>query len=464
MSDEATPAPTTPTPTEGSARPAPNYAARRMLVTTVGIMAVVAFAVVGWTTIRSDDDASTGAAGTWKELALIDRSSGEVKIVDQDGEPTRTIVGRGRVVEVHGHGERLALVGTDQIVLEGGDEAVAIPIEQSNTVATIRTRETLHLVIGTTTGGNVTVVDVDTGEILDIGAIADQTRPRLFAETIQWSADGKRFAVADAEFFRTIVVESGSEAASFFAAQPVALDANRVATSQVISRQADIELFDRDRQSQGRVPTEIPAGGIMVDDDLLMVATDGGVFRVSGGETEAERLGEVAVPSGGTVNWVRPTFDGKRLVVAGSVFQAVIDLDSRTLFTTTFTTPVDLAPPRPEWSCLPVGGGETYHSIVSLETGEQLADLSGVEVTGTSSDGCTVIGRRGDLTEVITIDGSVPLGRVRAAALGPDGRTVVRTTMSGTTEILRFDDELVLDDPVDLSTFAPSNPIVAFLD
>ena len=65
---------------------------------------------------------------------------------------------------------------------------------------------------------------------------------------------------------------------------------------------------------------------------------------------------------------------------------------------------------------------------------------------------------------IVTIDGTVPLGRVRAAALDPDGRTVVRTTVTGTTEILRIDDDLVVGEPVDLSTVAPSNPIVAFLD
>ena len=358
----------------------------------------------------------------------------------------------------------MALVGRSQIVLEDGDETVALPIERSNTVSTIHTVDRLHLVIGTGSGGDVRIVDVGSGEELDIAAIADLADPRLFAETIRWSADGTRFAVADAAFFQTVVVESGSEEAGFFASQPVALNDDLVATSQVINRQADVELFDRERQSKGRVATEIPAGGIMVDDDLLMVATTGGVYRVSGGETEAERLGAVAVPSGASVTSVHPTADGTRLVVAGPVFQAVIDLDGRTLFTTTFTSPVETPAPRPGWSCLPVGGDETYHSIVSLESGEQLADLSGLAVTGASGDGCTVIGERDDLSEVVTTQGTVPLGRARIAALGPDGRTVVRATATGATEILRIGDDLVVGEPTDVSAAAPTNPIVAFLD
>ncbi|MFW2334898.1 hypothetical protein [Ilumatobacter sp.] len=467
MSDDATArTPVAPTPGSGDARPtqAPNYAARRMLVTTVAIMAIVAFAVVGWTVIRDDDGSTGGSAGSWNEIALISPVTGEITVIDGEGEPIRTVVGRGRVSDVHTIGDRMALVGTSQIVLEGGDEALAVPIERTNTVTPIHTAERLHLVVGTTSGGEVRIVDVVTGEILDVGAIADQTDPRLFAETIRWSADGRRFAVADAVFFRTIVVESESGTAGFFAAQPVALDNDLVATSQVISRQADVELFDRERTSQARVATEIPAGGLMIDDDLVMVATTGAVSRVPKGASEAERLGEVAVPSGATVTRVHPTADGTRLVVAGAVFQAVVDLDGRTLFTTTFTTPVEVDVPRPDWACLPVGGDETYHSIVSLETGEQIADLSGLEVTGVASDGCTVIGRRGDLTEVVTAEGTVPLGRALAASLGPDGRTVVRTTVAGTTELLRIGDDLVIGEPVDLAEVAPRNPIVAFLD
>ncbi|NNE10839.1 MAG: hypothetical protein HKN41_01180, partial [Ilumatobacter sp.] len=119
---------------------------------------------------------------------------------------------------------------------------------------------------------------------------------------------------------------------------------------------------------------------------------------------------------------------------------------------------------RVEWRCLPVGGDDSYHSIVSLDTGEQLADLSGLVVTGWSGDGCIVIGERAGSTEVVSADGTVQLGRVRAAHLGPDGRTVVRTTTAGTTDILTIADDLTIGEPVDISEITPSNPIVAYLD
>jgi len=435
-----------------------------MLVTTVAIMAVVAFGVVGWRALRGGDEVDGSAAGTWSEIAFVDRSSGEILVLDDSGEPTRTMPGQGAVTDAYALGDRLALVGPTTVAVAGGDEIEPIAIGRTNTVTPIRTPGTLHLVIGTASGGNVTILDVATGDVLDIGALAEQADPRLFAETIRWSSDGSRFAVADAGFFRTIVVESDAEEPGYFGAQPLALDDDLIATSQVIALQADVALVDRERKNKALVPTEIPAGAVMVDHDLLMVATTGSVYRIADGDTEAERLGEVAVPSGATVSWVGPTLDGSRLVVVGSVFQAVIDLDGETLFTTTFASPIEIDTPRPDWTCLPIGGEGTFHSIVDLDTGEQVADLSGVDVIGASGDGCTVIGTRGGLGEVISADGTVDIGPVRSAVLAPDGRAVVRTTATGAIELVRIEEDLTLGEPIDLSDVASNNAIVAFLD
>ena len=440
-----------------------------MLVTTVAIMAVVAFAVIGWRAVRGNGDSPGGGSGSWDEIALVDRTSGDVVVVDGDGEVVSTSAGLGRVTAAHSIGDRTALVGTTQIVLHGDDDQTSIPIDRSDTVTPIRTPGTLHLIVGDANGGNVVIVDVRTGEQLDIGALAAQAEPLIFtealmfAETVRWSADATSFAVADASSFQTVVVQSGSTDVAFFGSQPVALSDEIVVTSQTIGGQADIEMLDYARDTKARVPTPIPAGGVIVDGELVMVSIDGGVYRVREGTTEAEELGEVAVPSGGTVASVHPTFDGERLVVTGPTFQAVIDLQGETIFTTTFTTPVEPVTPHPEWACLAVGGDDTYHSLVALETGDQLVDLSGYEVIGASADGCTVLGERAGITEVIHADGTVSLGQVRSAALAPDGRTVVRTTSGGTTEVVRIDDDRELGDKVELPA-APTNPIVTFLE
>ncbi len=459
-------APPPPTPdTQHRQKPETNFVARRMLVSTVAITAVIAFAVLAWTALRGDEDGALGRVSSWDEIAIVDRSSGDVVVLDDEGQPDRTLIGLGPVDEVHSIGNRIALVGSSQIVVKGGDhEPPSIAIDRTSTVTPIRTDDGLFLIVGQPAGGDVRIVDVRSGDLLDVGALADQPSPFLFAETIRWAADGSAFAVGDAASFQTIVVRPGVDEANFFPSQPVALDDDRVATSQVVGRQADIGLFDYARDSKARVPTEIPAGGVMEGDDLIVVSTTGSVSRVTAGSTEAERVGAVTVPSGGTVISVDPTADGDRLVVTGDVFQAVIDLEGNTIFSTTFTTPITITRPDPSWSCLAVGGDGSFHSLVVLETGEQIADLSGVEVTGTSRDGCTVIGQGGGVTEVIGADGTVDIGRVQSATLGPDGRTVIRTGTSGVTELLRIDDDLALADRVDITDWVTPNAIIVFLD
>lgn len=454
----------------GATRPAPNYAARRMLVTTVAIMAVVAFGVVAWTAVSDDDSPTRGSAGSWSEIAIVDRRTGDVTILDEDGQPDRTLVGRGRVTDVYTVADRLALVGPGQIVIEGGDAEVTVPLETGVEVTPVRTDGGLDLVVGSPTGGNVLIVDVLSGEVLDVGELARTAEPqifaapRMFAETLRWSDDGTVFAVADASSFQTIVVRKGSPDVSFFRSQPVAVSDDRVATSQIVGGQADLELYDFDRESKARVPVPIPAGGVMVDGELVLVTTDGGLYRVRDGDTEAERVARLAVPAGDTVATVRPVGDGERLLVTGGTFEAVVDLDGSTLFTTTFTTAIEPFDGSPSWSCVPIGGGDTFHSIVAVDTGEQLADLSGTVVTDTSGDGCTVLTERAGVFEVVGPEGTVVVGEGRAAALGPDGVTVVRTASGGATDLLRIDDEQTLADPVDLSAHVPTNGLVAFLD
>jgi hypothetical protein len=439
-----------------------------MLVTTIAITVVVALGLVGWRVVKGDSGTSSSAPGDWDQIALVDRTTGDVTTIDESGNVVAEIVGFGRTTEAHTFGSRIALVGSDQVVIvdveQPAAEPVLIPIDRGSTVTAVPTTNSVHLIVGDPSGGNVLIVDLADGSVIDVGASAEQARPLMFAETARWAADGSAFAVADAANFQTIIVQPGIPGATFLPDQPVAVGDELVATSQTVGLQADISLVDLQRRNRAIVPSEIPAGGVMTDDRLVTVSVDGGVFRVEDGDEMATPLGSLAVPAGNRVQWVRPTFDGERLVVAGDAFEAVIGLDGGTLFTTSFTAPLEIPAPHPAWSCLAIGGDDTYHSLISLDTGGQLIDLTGLAVTGASSDGCTVIGERAGVTEVATVDGTVRLGQVRSATLGPDGRTVVWTTTTGRTELLTIDDDLGLTDPIDLSQAAPSNLAVVFLN
>jgi hypothetical protein len=445
-----------------------------MLVGTAIVTLLFAGGVVGWRYL-GDDDSTVDRAGTsWSRLALVDRASGDVTLVDSSGAVVAESSGHGRTGSVHAADGVLALVNsrTVTVLTEPGaadSTPIVVDLPASGQVTSIRTAAGTYLALAAPAGGDVVLVELLTGESIDIGElVADTapTTPKMFVETLRVDHDATMFAIADAASFQTIVVRPGEPEAVFLADQPIAVGGDLVATSQTVGLQADVALVDLERSVKASVPTQIPAGGIgvMSGDALTIVSVDGNVFRIEPGDESADRLGAVAVPTGGVIQWVRPTFDGQRLVVSGDTFQAVVDLEGRTLFTTTFSSPIETPFPDPTWSCLPVGGDGGHHSIIDLDTGEQLADLSGIDgVIGISDDGCSVLAERGPSAEVIGADGNVDVGPFEAAVLGPDGRSIVRTTANGTRELVLIDDELELGSPIDLTALADLDALVTFI-
>jgi hypothetical protein len=440
-----------------------------MLVGSVVITVVVCAAVVGWRITRGDADSSDREGVVWDELALVDRTSGATTFVDADGDVLRTSLSNGRVTAVHVAGGRVVLVGATRLsILPATDdgETLVVDLPSGADLSTIGTADRDLVVIGQPRGGTVTIVDPATDEVIDIGDRAEQelaSPPLLFAATLRWNAAGDRFAVADASNFQTIVVERGEEGVVFLADQPVAVGDDLIATGQTVGLQSDIALVSLDRSVAAAVPTEIPAGGVLVDETLTMVSIDGAVIRLSAGDDAAERLGTLAVPADGAIQWAAPVMDGERLVVAGDTFQAVVDLDGATLFSTRFTRPTTIAQPHPSWACLPVGGEGGWHSIIDLDTGEQLVDLSQVEVVDVAADGCSVLAMRGATATILSQEDDVTIGRVASAHLGSDGRSVVRSLDDGSLELVALTDDGTLGDPIDLTELVGRDPLVAFV-
>jgi hypothetical protein len=437
-----------------------------MLVSTIGVVLVIAAGVLIWRVTRDGSAVARPETGQWDQVVFVDRANGSITTASADGRQQGTVAATAHTTEVHSEGSRLALVETGQIALTdvGKDAPDIVPIELGSVVTRLPIADSLWLAVSKTTGGNLILVNGLTGTTYDFAALSQQASPRFFVETLRFDPTGTRFAVADATTFQTVVVDTTTDppVATMFAAQPLALDADHVVTSQVVGQQADLTLNDYDRNKLATVTEGLPAGGMLDGDKVVVASIDGAVSRFGKDDESAEHVGDIAVPAEGTIKSIRPSASATRLVVLGGVFEAVVDLDGHTLFTTTFTAPVNEARVEPDWSCLPVGGGSTYHSIVDLETGEQLADLTGLAVTGVSADGCTVVGTRAGATEVVGDGGSVPVGRVRSAVLAPDGKAVVVQTTTGATQLLPIDNDWTLGSAVDLTTLAPANALVTF--
>jgi len=456
-------------PSSGDERapgPRPNYAARRMLASTIGVAVIVAAGVLVWRATRNGSAEATPETGAWDEVVFVDRADGSIKTITADGHTQGAAPATAHTLAVYSEGPRVALVETSQIVITdlSGHAPDIVPIDANSSVTRLPIADSLWLAVSKPAGGNLVLIDGVKGTSYDFADIANQASPRFFAETLRFDSTGTHFAVADATTFQTVVIDTDADppAATMFAAQPLTLDAKHVVTSQVVGQQADLTLYDYKSSKLATVTEGLPAGGVLDGDKVVVASIDGAVSRFGSGDDTSDRVGAIAVPEGATIRSIHPSASGTRLVVFGGVFEAVVDLTGRTLFTTTFTAPVDEPRIEPGWTCLPVGGGSTYHSLVALATGEQLADLTGLTVTGVSADGCTVIGTRAGASEVAGDGGSVPLGVVRSATLAPDGKAVVVQTTTGSTQLLPIDNDWTLGTAVDLTNAAPTNALVTF--
>lgn len=441
-----------------------------MLVGTALITIVFVAAVVVWRFVR--DDSTSGPSRVsqdWSEIAFVDRISGDVTMVDPDGEVVGNSSGNGRVGSVFANDGVVSVANSRSLVVlaEPDDddmENLEVAIPSRGQVTTLTTESRTLLVIGSPNGGNVMIVDPVERTVVDIGQAVSETLPTtplMFVDTLQTDDDGSIFAIADATNFQTIAITTDDGSPVFLADQPVAVSDDLVATSQTIGLQADISLMTLERSTEAMVSAEIPAGGALVDDRLTMVSIGGGVFRVETGADEVERVGSLATPAGETVRGAVVAAGGDRLVVNGVTFAAVIDLDGNTVYSTVLPESVEFVRPHATWACLPVGGPGHWASIVDLTSGEHLADLTDVEVVEIVDDGCSVLVERSGSYEVISPDGLVVIGRHDEVVLAPDGRAVI--TVDGDVAELVPIDELTLGDPVDLSNVADDNTMIAFV-
>lgn len=466
---EATPR----TPLTGSRRPdqprKANYAARRMLVSTIGVAALIIAGVAAWRLTRDDTESEAEAASAWSQVVLVDSTTGAVTAVAPGDSPKAAAraSATARVIEAYVEGDTIALAQAGQIALTtlDGSPPTIIPITLGAVVTRLPIADTLWLAVGSSSGGNIVLVDGTTGTTIDVGALTEQATPRYFVDNIRYDATGDTIAIADAGNFQTIVVHTDTEppTADFFPSIPLAVTADRVVTSQVVGQQADFGLLDGEHEELAAVKGALPAAAVIDGDDVTVMSTEGDVTRFGPDDTEAEQLGSLAIPTTAVISFVRTTADGTRFVVFGDVFEAVVDLDGRTVFTTTFPAPVDAPTIAPGWACLPVGGGDIYTTLVDLDSGEVLADLTGMAVTSIADDGCTVLGTRDGVTTVIGRDGSVDLGEATAAVLAPDGRAAVVRT-AGRTHLVGITDDWELDEPLDLTALTPPNPVIRFRD
>ena len=128
-------------------RQRPNYAARRMLVSTISVALVVAAGVLIWRLTRDGSAVATPETGRWDEVVFVDRANGAVTTVSPDGHQRGTVAATARTTEVDADGARLALIQAGQIVLTDVDDDAPdiVTIEPNSVVRRLPIADSLWL-------------------------------------------------------------------------------------------------------------------------------------------------------------------------------------------------------------------------------------------------------------------------------------------------------------------------------
>lgn len=418
----------------------PNYTLRRAVA--IGVVLVFFGVVIGAILVLfggDDDDATDAATPGWDVVVEVDRGSGARTVLDRDGEIVADIDGVGRVTDVHVDRGRLVLVGADGLSIVGieGDDRIEVELPRGWDVRRLPTHRAFTLVAGPSAPGPLVLVDGRTGEVLDVADLAGQDAPVLFPDSVVSDPDGTAFAVGDGANFQTVVVREGVEGVTFFPGVPMAVSDDLVVTSTNVGASAELGLFDAEGTRLDTVTSPRPVGGVLDDDRFVYATADGAILAAQVDDDEPVELGSAPVPGDDRVRSVVPTLNGQRLVLVGTRFVAVVDLDGDVVYQTTFTTDRSQHPIWSTWRCLPIGGADHGHAVIDLETGSTLADLSDGTIVGASADGCGVHLATDDGDLVVTPAGSSRvLDEARSLVLAPDATAVVIAGSDGRSALV----------------------------
>ncbi|TVR27335.1 MAG: hypothetical protein EA389_03460 [Ilumatobacter sp.] len=430
------------TPTHGDRRSRPNYTARRVAVGSVAlaVLAVGAVVVLMVTAGSGDDDTAVTSPG-WNSLVEVDRVSGDLVVLDRDGEEVTSAEGAGRVTEVLGRADRLALIGSDQVALVGldGDDPLVVPVDPASSVIRHPSNRSFTIVVSPDVGGEIVIIDGTDGTATELGARAGQSSPLLLPETLRVDRTGTRFAVGDGRNFQTIVVDADPEIeVGFFPGIPMAVSHQLVVTSTNVGRTAELGFFDPDGDRLGLVTTERPIAGVLDGNRFVYVTEQARLLGVSIDDSSPTEIAELDI---GPVDDVRPALDGSRLLVSTGSQVIVVDLEGNIVFEADGPLPMT---PWDTWRCLAVGDGEPV--IIDLESGDVVAELEPMPIVNVSTDGCGVHQRDTDGHTIASATGTyTPRGTVRAVVLSPDGASAVVVATDGSAELVDLEDSRRLD-------------------
>jgi hypothetical protein len=447
-------------------------------MTAVGSMIAILILVgaAGWIATRDGTVTPSLTEPTWNSVIEVSRNTGDLMLFDPDGRIIADAPGQGLTSAVFTFENRLGLLGPREITLrstdlDDADAPLTIGLEPQWSLQRLPTHRSMTFLARPNTPGNLLIIDGANGTTLDVGTVAGQRTPILFADTLTADPDNRVFALGDGRNFQTIVVGFDLPTAAFFPGVPITVSSDLVITATTVGQSSELGVFSVDGQRLNSVPTERPIGALLTNRQLLMVYPTGGIATLNVDSGDITARTPLALGVGEEILWVAPGLDHRRLIVAGRRSLAILDQDGIVIRQQILTEDREMEPGWATWRCWPVGTADAVHELIDLTSGETVAVVESTEsprvpgsftspVTPTrrisvNADGCALhlAGPEGQF--VLTPNTRVPVPiTVNRVVLSPDAQAAVMVTNDGRARLITLPaaDDLngLLADAVDL--------------
>lgn len=444
----------------------------RMLGTVIAVALMGAVLVGGYQWFDRERDVVPDAS-TWHSIAVTDRATGTVTLVDEQLGIVDAIKTDSTISTVMTGGGTLAIVRADEVVVDPfSPQPLIVPIEAGNVVRVVPSDQHLVMSIGDDAGGNLLIV-TDPGEsapqLIDLGALTGEPSPRYFPTDLRSDTTGDVITVADTTNFQTVLVTSDATEPVYLPDLALAVHPTLVVTSQIVGDRAEIGMFDIDGTRIRTIPTPAVRGGTISanGERFIFVTRDGRVMRAMPTTNSVDELSNIEIGDDPAVNRVTSTLGGSRLMAISDHRGALVALDGDILGRWVTEDTIDVEPLTAHSRCAVIHTDDTSR-LIDLVTGRELADIPTMSGLSQSRDGCLLTGvATGDDRQPVLVGsfGTLGLGERRVLAMAPDSSAVILTDDTGAVLVATNDLSRAEagGDPAELLPIGPVGDLYSFI-
>jgi hypothetical protein len=413
-------------PPPPSRRGTPNFWVRRIVVVG-GVVAVFATAalVVGQL-VGTDSDATTSGAisAEWSRVVTVDQRTGRVVVNDESGDEIGRIDTGVRSSSASSVvADTAVLVGPDAAAIVGLDDEAVTDVDVTDASIVQPAGSALTMIIASPMADRGVIVHAPSGDVLDTDSSAPIPGTRFEWDAVRSDPSGRHLLVTDSGNFQSVLFSFDRDEPAYVPGLALAVDDERVVTTQNVGTEATISVFDHDGTPISSGTASSVRAAMITGDTIRLVTVDGEIVTMETASGDTESSGRLEI---GQIESGRVSSSGDRLIVSGADGTAIVDDDGSIV-----ATFADLQLGATSWAaqgsgCVALLDGDDVVTIVALDDGSVENEASVDEPLFASADGCTLATPLPDGYQLVSPESIATVTTTgELAGLSPDTEAVV---------------------------------------